>query len=173
MIPEASVAILRYPAYRADMPGRAPFLQSSVFKLLVFLLGTMLLGALLAPPLYLGGKHAVAQGWLADGWLDGLHGSMERAKFSRYFNRSVLAAALLLIWPTLRWLKAGGPRRDTAAESAGGKGWLLRDLRLSPNPWWWGHLFAGFLLAAVSLLLIHLKRGRARHNAGDASIRTR
>ena len=136
------------------MPGRAPFIQSSVFKLLVFLLGTMLLGALLAPPLYLGGKHAVAQGWLAGGWLDGLHSSMERAKFSRYFNRSVLAAALLLIWPTLRWLKAGGPRQDAAAESSGGKGRLLRDLRLSPNPWWWGHLLAGFLLAAVSLLLL-------------------
>ena len=31
----------------------------------------------------------------------------------------------------------------------------------------------GVTPAAVSLLLIHLKRGRARHNAGDASIRTR
>lgn len=128
------------------MPERVPFLQSSVFKILAFLLGTMLLGALLAPPLYLGGKKVVAEGWIAGGWLDSLHGSMERARFSRYFNRSVLLAGALLIWPALRWLNAGRgatPRRS-----------LRQAFQLAPNPHWAGHLLIGFLLAAGTLLLL-------------------
>lgn len=133
------------------MPEHAPFFRSSVFKILAFLFGTMLLGALLAPPLYLGGKHAVAEGWLAGGWLDGLHGSMERAKFSRYFNRSVLLAGAILLWPALRWLNAGKPRPSQEGPRGGR---LLRQFQLSPNPLWRGHLLAGFALAAGSLLLL-------------------
>ncbi len=133
------------------MPERVPFFQSSVFKILVFLLGTMLLGALLAPPLYLGGKHAVAQGWLADGWFDGLHGSMERAKFSRYFNRAILLAGAILLWPALRWLNAG-KTRPSPDGPRGGR--LLRQFQLSPNPRWWSHLLVGFSLAAGTLLLL-------------------
>jgi membrane protease YdiL (CAAX protease family) len=138
-------------SYRAAMPERVAFFQSGLFKILVYLLGTMLLGALLAPALFLGGKHAVAAGWLEGGWLDGLHGSMERARFSRYFNRSILLAGASLLWPALRWLNAGKPRERLA----GSRGeWLLRQFQLSPNPAWWGHLLAGFILAGGSLLLL-------------------
>lgn len=135
------------------MPERTPFFQSSVFKILVYLLGIMMLAALLSPWLYLGGKEAVAEGWLKGGWLDGLHGSMERAKFSRYFNRSVLLAALILLWPALRWLNAGKVR--VAVDPAVSRGEaMLRAFQLSPNPWWWGHLLGGFILAAGTLLLL-------------------
>ncbi len=138
------------------MPGRPPFLQSSLFKILVFLLGTALLGALLAPPLYLGGKYAVAQGWLEGGPLGGLHDSMERARFSRYFNRAILLAGAILIWPALRWLGAGqsGGGAAAGAPPLSRREVLLRRLDLSPNPRWWGHLLAGFGLAAGSLLLL-------------------
>jgi membrane protease YdiL (CAAX protease family) len=133
------------------MPERVAFFQSSLFKILVYLLGTMLLGALLAPPLYLGGKQAVAAGWLEGGWLDGLHGSMERARFSRYFNRSILLAGAILLWPALRWLNAGNAR-ELPAGSRGER--LLRQFQLAPNPSWWRHLLAGFLLAGGALLLL-------------------
>lgn len=134
----------------------SPFLRSSVFKLLVFLAGTVALAAVLAPPLYLGGKHLVAEGWLKGGWLDGLHGSMERARFSRYFNRSVLLAAFLLLWPTLRWLNSGktgdpGPRGNSALSRARS---LMAQFQLEPNPRWWSHLLAGFAAAGGSLLLL-------------------
>lgn len=133
------------------MPERVAFFQSSLFKILVYLLGTMLLGALLAPALFLGGKHAVAAGWLEGGWLDGLHGSMERARFSRYFNRSILLAGAILLWPALRWLNAGKPS-ETHAGSCGEP--LRLRFQLAPNPAWWSHLLVGFLLAGGTLLLL-------------------
>lgn len=128
------------------MPDRVPFFQSSVFKLLVFFLATTLLAALLAPPLYWGGKHLVAGGWLEGGWLDGLHDSMARAKFSRYFNRAVLLAGAILLWPTLRWVRPKGKRGTGAG--------VLDSFQLHPNPRWWGHLLIGFALAGGSLLLL-------------------
>lgn len=119
------------------------FFRSGAFKILVFLAGTVVLSAALAPPLYWGGKLVVARGWLEGGFLDGLNGSLDRAQFSRYFNRAVLLAALLLIWPVLRWMKRGGK----------GKG-LSEFLGLAPDPQRWLHLAGGFLLAAVPLLLL-------------------
>lgn len=150
----SGLAFVRVSSYRAGMPERASFFQSSIFKILVYLLGTMFLGALLAPPLYLGGKHVVAEGWLAGGWFDGLHGSMERAKFSRYFNRAILLAAVLLLWPALRWLNSGrGGSRPGGDGLSRGEA-MLRFFQLSPNRWWWSHLLVGFLLAGGTLLLL-------------------
>lgn len=133
------------------------FFQSSLFKLIVFLLGVVVLAAILSPALYLGGKYAVAEGWLAGGWLDSLHGSMERAKFSRYFNRSVLLAGAILLWPTLRWFNAGRSRQESAAPASStlSRGdALLRQFQLQPNPHWWSHLLVGFLVAGGTLLLL-------------------
>lgn len=142
------LAFQRETAYRAAMAERVPFLRSAVFKILVFILGTTVLAALLAPPLYLGGKHAVAQGWLEGGWLDSLHGSMERARFSRYFNRAVLVSALLLIAPTLRWMRSGQPVSTTGRKN------LAASWNLDPNPRWLSHLLIGFVVAGGSLLLL-------------------
>ncbi len=134
------------------MPERSHFLQSNVFKILVFIIGTMVLGALIAPQLYRGGKFLVEQGWLQGSWLDGLHGSMARAKFSRYFNRSIMLAGALLIWPTLVWLRAG--KKTQMAHTGSGIGPVRQFLGLSPNPSWGLHLMAGFILAAGGLLLM-------------------
>lgn len=120
------------------------FFQSSAWKILVFLAGTVLLAALLAPPLYWGGKYVVAQGWLEGGWLHGLHESMERAAFSRYFNRAVLLGALLMLGPILKWMNAGRTSRPSRREA----------LMLEPNPSWLGHLVLGFVVAGGSLLLL-------------------
>ena len=60
--------------------------------------------------------------------------------FQRFFDRSVLIAAFLLLGPTLYWI---GPDR-------------LRHLGLQPNPKRWHHLAGGFLVATSLLFLLGL-----------------
>ncbi|MEM7601590.1 MAG: CPBP family intramembrane glutamic endopeptidase [Verrucomicrobiota bacterium] len=134
------MALLEYQAVMEEQT----FWRSGAFKILVFLSGIVVISAILAPPLYFAGKHIVAEGWLAGTFLDGINGSLERAKFSRYFNRAVLLAALLLIWPMLKWLNAG--KREKVGVRA--------FLQLNPNPAWWRHLLLGFVVAGGTLLLL-------------------
>lgn len=124
--------------------ARIAFFQSGAFKILVFLLGTVLLGALIAPWLYHGGKLVVAKEWIADGPLASLNGSMDRAKFSRYFNRSILLGGFIMLFPVLRWMNRGKGERKPVGQL----------LLLDPNPRWWRHLLVGFAAAAVPLLLL-------------------
>ncbi len=90
---------------QAANPGSSPALP----KLLLYLLAVMLGGALLAVPLFHLGK--IAQAWLsASSWHDNglivwLLKEIERAHFTRYFNRAVLVCAIVLIWPFLRWVR--------------------------------------------------------------------
>lgn len=135
------------------MEDKVPFFQSSGFKIAVFVLGTILLGATLAPPLYYGGKKVVAEGWIENvPVLDSVHGSMDRARFSRYFNRAILAGALIMLFPTLRWLNS-----ETREKVS-----LRQRLQVRRNPRWWWHLLGGFVLAAVPLLILgwfYLEKG--------------
>lgn len=105
-------------------------------KILLFLIGSTLLGALLAPWLWIGGQ------WLAEttNWK-----FVREADFPQYFDRAVLLAALLLIWPTLRGLRINN----------------LEALGLEPDPRGWKHLLLGFgtaffCMAAFGALLIFL-----------------
>jgi len=84
----------------------------------------VVLGALLAPPLY----------WLgqACSHLGPLH-FLRDTDFQRYFARSVLISAFLLLPLMVRWI---GLER-------------FRDLGLKRNPFWWRDVAAGFLLALV------------------------
>ena len=127
------------------------FFQSTLFKIAAFLLGTVILGATFAPGLYIGGKHVVAEGWLEGTWLESINDSMRRAHFSRYFNRAILLGALLMLWPTLRWLNAG--REKKAMTRPTGEA-MREQLLLEANPVWWRHLLIGFVLAGGTLLLL-------------------
>lgn len=90
---------------QAANPGATPALP----KLLLYLLAVMLGGALLAVPLFHLG-HAV-HAWLSasplreSGLGTWLLKEIERAHFSRYFNRAVLICAIAFIWPFLRWVR--------------------------------------------------------------------
>lgn len=120
------------------------FFQSSGFKIIIFVVGTIILGAFFSPLLFWGGKFLVSQETLKDGWLDSIHGSMERAQFSRYFNRAILLGALLMLWPTLKWMSGGEKRKIT----------IMERFELEPNPRWWVHLLIGFVAAGGLLLLL-------------------
>ena len=119
-------------------------LRSEVLKVTVYLLATVLLGALLAPPLFLFCKWVVAESWLEGGPLDSLNVALERSNFSRYFNRAMLLAAVLMIYPTVRWIRYGLNDTDRFKSS----------IALKTNPDRWKQLAMGFGLAVVPLLLM-------------------
>ena len=119
-------------------------LRSEVLKITVYLVSTMLLGAILAPPLFLSCKWVVAQGWLEGGPLDSLNAALERSKFSRYFNRAMMLSAILMIYPTIRWIRSGINNTDR----------LRNNIALQSNPHRWKQLGLGFFLALIPLLLM-------------------
>lgn len=96
-------------------------------RLPVYLLATVLLGALLAPPLFWGAQWLIAHGWLT---------FLSRFDFETFFHRSLLVAALILLWPLARSLSV----RSRA------------DLELEANPLWRRDLLAGFICSAFPLL---------------------
>jgi len=100
-----------------------------LFKILVFTAVTLVLGCLLAPPLYWLGHAVAAAGYFPD---------LAEFEFHRYFNRAVLVAAFIMVWPLLRVL---GIRR-----------WA--DLGLTPNPARWRHLGAGFAMSTMGLAVV-------------------
>jgi uncharacterized protein len=97
-------------------------------RLLAYLLATVLLGALLAPPLFWGAHWLIAHGWLT---------FLARFDFETFFHRALLIAALILLWPLVRYLEIR----------------KLDDLQLAPNPHRWRDIIAGLLLSAVPLLI--------------------
>ena len=97
-----------------------------IAKIFAYLAGVILLGALLAPPLYWGAN------WLAG---HGIFPVLAEFQFQKFFNRAALIAALLLLWPAIRWLHVGG--------------W--RDLGIEPDPRWRQHLLGGFVIAGLAV----------------------
>jgi membrane protease YdiL (CAAX protease family) len=114
--------------------ARAPFRKNTpplkdIAKIFAYLAAVILLGALLAPPLYWGAN------WLAS---QGIFPVLADFNFQKYFNRAALIAALLLLWPTIRWLRVGS--------------W--RELGIEPDPRWRQHLLAGFLIAGIAVAIM-------------------
>ncbi len=99
---------------------------SAGLKFLAYLIGTVLLGAALAPWLYWSGltlAHHAAFSFLAN------------TDFQRFFNRSVLISALVLLIPLLR---------SIGIEQ-------FQKLGLRRNPYRIRHLTGGFIIAACTL----------------------
>jgi membrane protease YdiL (CAAX protease family) len=97
-------------------------LLKDLARILVYFIAVIVLGALLAPPLYWLGQAVAARGVMT---------FLSETPFQKFFNRAVLIAAILLIWPMTRWLRIGG--------------W--RELGLDPDPQWWRRLLVGFTIA--------------------------
>ena len=110
--------------------------MKEVAKIVAYFAGVVLLGALLAPPLFWAGNAVASRGILK---------FLEEARFQQFFDRAVLIAALVLLWPMIRWLKIGG--------------W--RDLGIDPDPRWRRHALTGFgtggaLVAAMAVACTQL-----------------
>jgi uncharacterized protein len=99
---------------------------SAGFKILAYLIGTVVLGATLAPWLFWAGQHASHFKYL---------GFLASTGFQRFFNRSVLISAFLLLIPLLRSI---GLER-------------LQNLGLRKNPRRISHLLGGFLISAGTI----------------------
>jgi membrane protease YdiL (CAAX protease family) len=98
---------------------------SVALKILVYLTGTVVMGAALAPWLFWTGQYASHLPQL--GFLN--------TTFQRYFNRSVLISAFLLLLPILQWI---GLRR-------------FKSLGLRENPRKISHLLGGFAISAGTI----------------------
>jgi membrane protease YdiL (CAAX protease family) len=135
----------------------ARLFQHELFKLFLFIICSFIGAALVAPYLYGWGRDlAASQGpfvddpvfwdspkiWLAE--------KCDSAKFSRYFNRGLMACAVLFLYPLIKSLRGNGtqqvkpPLRKRI--QPGAQGW--RDMAI-------GVLFsAGFLTLLVGLLYL-------------------
>ncbi len=124
--------------------------MKEVAKILLYFAAAIVLGALLAPPLYWVAQSEVVERWALSTSLlqiaptggESLESggaiykgafSFLRADFQKFFNRAVLIAAIVLLWPAVRSLKIGS----------------RYDLGLDPDPRRWSHLARGFAIAAL------------------------
>lgn len=105
--------------------------MKDALKFIVYLLAVLVLGCLIAPPLW----------WVGQG-LGSVFGLeiLTEQTFQRYFNRAVLIAAVVLLWPLIRWLDI--------------RSWS--DFGLRSNPQSLHHVATGFVLAFGLLLVMGL-----------------
>ena len=103
--------------------------MKDIGKILAYFVAVIALGALLAPPLYWAGRAVASRGVLQ---------LLAETDFQKFFNRAMLVAALVLIWPTVRWLRVGG----------------VRELGLEPDPRWWKRAVAGYLIAGLLVAIM-------------------
>lgn len=127
------------------------FVQSGIGAALIWVAASLALAATLAPWAYQGGK------WLAGvaavrelpGWLESVAGSCERAELDRYFDRSLLFSALLLLPLLLRRVRRIGRENEQMA------GARVRFSGTSVSAQIFiGCLIAGGLLAVMGVLLV-------------------
>ena len=84
------------------------FFQSEVGAAVIWVVSSLLVAAVIAPWVYQGGKQFAALAAASDlpALLEWLGAACERARFERFFNRSWLGAALLLLPLLFRRIKA-------------------------------------------------------------------
>jgi membrane protease YdiL (CAAX protease family) len=101
-------------------------------KIIFYLVATVILGALLAPPLSWGLQWLNSLGYLLN---------LAETPFQRVFNRGIMVAAILLIYPVARWIQLP-------------KGFNLAAFGLKPNPRRWQDLGVGFLGSFLVMVLL-------------------
>ncbi len=122
----------------------ARLFQHELFKLFLFILVSFLGAALVAPHLYAWGKDLAAEAAVSElsAPMEWLANKCDRAKFSRYFNRGLMASALLLLYPLIRSLKKTDGSQPPAIK------------RLQPASQKWRDLAVGVLFSAGFLTLL-------------------
>ena len=128
----------------------ASLFKNDLTKIALYFLATILVGAAIAPPIFMVGKAIGATGALQEvGWMPfrafgsewtPIHntgGRLAETHFPRYFNRAMLATALICMVPLVWWMRVEKWKSAFALEK---------------DPSWVRHLFGGFALAAGLLL---------------------
>lgn len=127
-------------------------LKHELTKLFLFILASFIGAAALSPVLFAAGKDLVAQAASEDlsAPLEWLAEKCDRAEFSRYFNRALMAVALLLLYPLIRSLKQPNGKPQSRP---------LRE-RIKPQKEGYQDLFVGLILSAGFLTLLALLLGQ-------------
>ena len=121
--------------------------MKEIGKIFLYLIATVVLAALIAPPLYWGGQAALH--YASHHGLVAFHTEHGQSvatgklaflaqKFRRYFDRAILIAAFVLLWPLARSLKINS----------------RSGLGLSPDPNRWRHLITGLFLSVLSVVVL-------------------
>lgn len=165
------------PPRPAGRAGQADNRLPAWLVLSLFFASVVGLGAVLAPPLFHLGKGyaswAVESGHADTPLLGALASEAARADFARYFNRGILVAALVLIWPFARLLKLRRsdfptllPRRSGLAAivrglAVAGLPFLALATVLAISPWFranpdasWTSLILAPLVAAAAVAIL-------------------
>lgn len=127
------------------------FFQHELVKLFLFITISFLGAALVAPHLYGWGKDLAAshgpfltEPEFGDAPIIWLAEKCDSAQFSRYFNRALMACALILLYPLIRSLRSKGQSTIKAP--------FLQ--RIKPGKQGWKDLAAGILFSAGFLTLL-------------------
>ncbi|MEM9481662.1 MAG: CPBP family intramembrane glutamic endopeptidase [Verrucomicrobiota bacterium] len=117
-------------------------LKNDLAKIFFYFAGVLVLGAVLAPLIFNIGKSVVDFRILPEG--NYLEKVLRESDFKRYFNRAVMIAAAILLWPLLKSLRL--KKADMAL------GWGETPGR----DWTQGFLFAGGLLLMMGVVYVFL-----------------
>ncbi|MES2924377.1 MAG: CPBP family intramembrane glutamic endopeptidase [Verrucomicrobiota bacterium] len=132
------------------MCGDSP---TEVLKVWLYAMASVLLGAWFAPFLYNAGKALaeVSSVKQTNGPLQWLAGICRAADFPKFFETSLLGAAVLLFLPFIHWLQAGRQNFEGRHTPDRARGWNSGQ-RLHGNPRGLRHAATGFLLVTVVFL---------------------
>ena len=134
------------------MRGESP---TGVLKVWLYATASVLLGAWISPLIYNAGKALaeVASVKQTNGPLHWLAGICRAADFPKFFEASLLAAALMLFLPFIHWLQAGPRSVEGRHHADRARGWN-RGQRLLDNPRGLRQAATGFLLVTLLFFLI-------------------
>jgi membrane protease YdiL (CAAX protease family) len=123
------------------------FLKNELTRLFLFVVLCLIIAAILTPSAYTWGKEFSA-GDTGDGVLGSIKKSMARADLARYYNRVLMAVAIILLYPFIRTLKNGSQE-------------IKPPLSVRINPRWqgWKDMLVGFFYAmgymGIFFMVVH------------------
>lgn len=136
-------------------------LQSDVFKIFCYVAASLVMAAMISPWLYQLGKGLaeMTSGKQTNSAVRYVAEAAGRAEFPRFFDRSLMLSALVLLFPLTAWLKVGrrgsGRFRDTpwSLSRPDDEVVLDRGQPLERSAHGWQYLVVGFIVASGLLLL--------------------
>ena len=137
------------------------WLANDVTKIILYFIFSFILAAIITPWLYNAGQFAadLAKRGESNAFIEYIGPHAERAEFSRYFKRSLVLAALLLLAPLILTLRMSRPKADLLNSAF--SEYLPEEIKKAPHgqKLIWKtklaplHLLSGFFIAAAILFI--------------------